>query len=115
MSNPATVRQLNERMACTYFRQLVLAVEFLHFQSVIHRDIKPANLLLYAKDFIKLADFGVSHMIKDEVGVWRVADSALCQRLGWNQCPNTGPSTQRSSLWVFGFSALCVVCCRRHG
>ncbi|KAJ1971631.1 hypothetical protein H4R34_005677, partial [Dimargaris verticillata] len=45
----------------TIFRDLVLGVEYLHYQGVIHRDIKPANLLLGAKGAIKISDFGVSH------------------------------------------------------
>lgn len=43
-----------------YFRQLLLGVEYLHFNDVIHCDIKPENLLLNTKNQLKIADFGVS-------------------------------------------------------
>ncbi|KAJ1985985.1 hypothetical protein H4R33_003627 [Dimargaris cristalligena] len=43
------------------FRDLVLGVEYLHYQGIIHRDIKPANLLRAQDGTVKISDFGVSH------------------------------------------------------
>ncbi|KAJ1967687.1 hypothetical protein IWQ62_001702 [Dispira parvispora] len=43
------------------FRDLVLGVEYLHYQGIIHRDIKPANLLRDSHGVVKISDFGVSH------------------------------------------------------
>lgn len=44
------------------FRDVVLGLEYLHYQGIIHRDIKPANLLYSAdRSNVKISDFGVSH------------------------------------------------------
>ncbi|GAA5941473.1 serine/threonine-protein kinase [Sporobolomyces koalae] len=45
------------------FRDVVLGLEYLHYQGIIHRDIKPANLL-WTEDHstVKISDFGVSHV-----------------------------------------------------
>ncbi|KAG8987927.1 hypothetical protein FRB93_004373 [Tulasnella sp. JGI-2019a] len=43
------------------FRQVILGLEYLHYQGIIHRDIKPANLLLKPDGTVKISDFGVSH------------------------------------------------------
>lgn len=48
-----------------YIAELVLAIEYLHFQNVVYRDLKPENILLDASGHIKLADFGLS---KEGVG-----------------------------------------------
>jgi serine/threonine protein kinase len=43
------------------FRDIVLGLEYLHYQGIVHRDIKPANLL-WTKDYrVKISDFGVSY------------------------------------------------------
>lgn len=54
-----TDQPLEEEKAWSYFRDVVLGIEYLHFQRIIHRDIKPANLLLNDEDRVQITDFGV--------------------------------------------------------
>ncbi|KAH7037650.1 kinase-like domain-containing protein [Microdochium trichocladiopsis] len=54
----------SEDMCRTWFRDLILGIEYLHAQGVVHRDIKPDNLLLAADDCLKIVDFGVSEMFE---------------------------------------------------
>ena len=49
-----------------YVAELILALEYLHTQNMIYRDLKPENILLDSDGHIKLADFGLSKMLKEK-------------------------------------------------
>lgn len=40
-------------------------VEYCHRNMVVHRDLKPENLLLDSKMNVKIADFGLSNIMRD--------------------------------------------------
>lgn len=45
---------------------MVLALEYLHYNSIIHRDVKPENLVLDDKGFLRLTDLGVARIWKPD-------------------------------------------------
>nr|BAJ95121.1 predicted protein [Hordeum vulgare subsp. vulgare] len=54
-------KRLSEAKAREKFRQLILAVEYIHSKNIVHRDLKAENLLLDARGNIKVADFGFAN------------------------------------------------------
>ncbi|OMJ80433.1 hypothetical protein SteCoe_19338 [Stentor coeruleus] len=57
--------KLPECEARKYFYQVLKAIDYLHSQRISHRDIKPENILLDEHKNIKLADFGLSNLMRD--------------------------------------------------
>ncbi|KAH9814440.1 kinase-like domain-containing protein [Melampsora americana] len=55
---------MNQLEIHSYFKQILLGVDYLHRMGVAHRDIKPENLLLDGKGKIKITDFGVSDVFR---------------------------------------------------
>uniref|UniRef100_A0A7S3JSI0 non-specific serine/threonine protein kinase n=1 Tax=Aureoumbra lagunensis TaxID=44058 RepID=A0A7S3JSI0_9STRA len=48
-----------------FFHQIISGVEYCHFHDIVHRDLKPENLLLDKDNNIKIADFGLSNVMRD--------------------------------------------------
>ncbi|XP_057486783.1 SNF1-related protein kinase catalytic subunit alpha KIN10-like [Actinidia eriantha] len=57
--------RLKEDEARHFFQQIISGVECCHLHMVVHRDLKPENLLLDLKRNIKIADFGLSNIMRD--------------------------------------------------
>ncbi len=53
--------QLGKRLA--WYKQLALAIKYIHDEGIAHRDIKPENILLDADDCIKVADVGIAKAV----------------------------------------------------
>jgi BR serine/threonine kinase len=60
---------LPEDVGLEFFRQITLAVEYLHAHGICHRDLKPENILLDSTNQIKIADFGFARWIRRDIAV----------------------------------------------
>uniref|UniRef100_A0A3B4AIQ7 non-specific serine/threonine protein kinase n=1 Tax=Periophthalmus magnuspinnatus TaxID=409849 RepID=A0A3B4AIQ7_9GOBI len=114
MGNPVmevpTDKPLSEEQARQYFRDVILGIEYLHYQKIVHRDIKPSNLLLGDDGHVKIADFGVSNQFEGN-------DALLSGTAGTPafMAPET-LSDQRKSfsgkaldVWAMGVTLYCFV------
>ncbi|XP_028412460.1 serine/threonine-protein kinase/endoribonuclease IRE1-like [Dendronephthya gigantea] len=46
--------------------EILSGLEFLHGKGILHRDLKPSNVLVDIACRMKLADFGISRVLKDD-------------------------------------------------
>ncbi|XP_059511209.1 calcium/calmodulin-dependent protein kinase kinase 1 isoform X2 [Stegostoma tigrinum] len=100
----------SEEQAHFYFRDIILGIEYLHYQKIIHRDIKPSNLLLGDDGHIKIADFGVSNQFEGN-------DALLSSTAGTPafMAPETLSETRKSfhgkalDVWAIGVTLYCLV------
>lgn len=56
----------SEDDAANIMRQICESLTILHAYNIIHRDIKPSNIMLTRDGFIRLIDFGISRIAKDD-------------------------------------------------
>uniref|UniRef100_A0A8C5DTA2 calcium/calmodulin-dependent protein kinase n=1 Tax=Gouania willdenowi TaxID=441366 RepID=A0A8C5DTA2_GOUWI len=105
-----TENPFSEEQARVYFRDIILGIEYLHYQKIVHRDIKPSNLLLGDDGHVKIADFGVSNQFEGN-------DALLSGTAGTPafMAPET-LSDQRKSfsgkaldVWAMGVTLYCFV------
>ena len=57
---------LSPRDTCFYMAELAVAINHIHRLHYVHRDLKPDNVLIGNDGHIRLSDFGLAKMNKDE-------------------------------------------------
>ena len=56
-------KKIQEAEAAMLFRQVILAINYLHNHHIVHRDIKPENLTFSDNKILKLIDFGIAKRV----------------------------------------------------
>jgi len=105
-------KPLSEPQAWTGFRDVLLGLEYLHYQKIIHRDIKPSNLLKADTGEVKIADLGVSNEFdgNDAFFTSTVGTPAFTPPESISQQPGEPPySGKLADIWALGVTLYSLV------
>jgi len=58
--------KISRRKALVWFRKLLDGVKSIHSRSILHRDLKPGNIFLDDHENMKIGDFGLASVEKQE-------------------------------------------------
>ena len=60
------LRRFSENKTRFFFACIILGLEYIHSNNIIHRDIKPENLVFDDKGYLRITDFGVAKIRKED-------------------------------------------------
>ena len=60
------IQKFNEEETKFFISCVLLGLEYIHGNNIIHRDIKPENLVCDEKGYIRITDFGVAKIRKED-------------------------------------------------
>ena len=61
---------LNEAETVFYASNICIALEYLHDRRIAYRDLKPENMLLDARGYLKIIDFGFAKVVPEYSYTW---------------------------------------------
>ena len=93
--------------AVPFLRQILSAFDDAHEAEVIHRDIKPQNLLLTQNGVVKVTDFGIAKMRRQDSGetVTQGGQGGTLKYMSPEQISDVKAVDNRSDLYSIGMTA----------
>ncbi len=93
--------------ALPLLKQMLTAFADAHSAGVIHRDIKPANIMLTPDDVVKVTDFGIAKMRKQDTGktVTQGGQGGTLKYMSPEQISNISEVDYTSDVYALGMVA----------
>uniref|UniRef100_A0A3B5LQ99 non-specific serine/threonine protein kinase n=1 Tax=Xiphophorus couchianus TaxID=32473 RepID=A0A3B5LQ99_9TELE len=103
---------LDECFSCRLFKQLCLAIQYLHGINIAHKDIKCENLLLDVHYNLKLCDFGFSEKLTYVQGKLVPSDThcGTLQYAAPEILKNLSHNSKISDVWSMGIVLYKMLC-----
>ncbi|EMR08707.1 hypothetical protein PNEG_02885 [Pneumocystis murina B123] len=91
-----------------WFRDLMLGVEYLHFNGICHCDIKPENLLLSKDGILKITDFSISKMFRRDDSFRKIKGTPAFMAPELCFPEGNAVSCRAADIWSMGITLWCL-------
>ncbi|KLO05450.1 kinase-like protein, partial [Schizopora paradoxa] len=85
-------------------RSIIDGLEYLHSENIVHGDLKSSNIMLSSTDKPLLADFGLPHIINEEMTITFTTITGSCSHIRWTapEIFDGESNSNASDVWAFG-------------
>ncbi|XP_043288364.1 neither inactivation nor afterpotential protein C isoform X2 [Venturia canescens] len=105
----ASDKKMREEHIAYILKEVIKALVHLHENNVIHRDVQGSNILLTKEGEVRLVDFGLTRMIKGEMGKRNTSIGSPCWMAPEVVMSNAEPPVgygSRADVWAIGITAI---------
>ncbi|XP_077352557.1 non-receptor tyrosine-protein kinase TYK2-like [Festucalex cinctus] len=96
-------QEQNTSQCLLFAQQICQGMEYLHSVRYIHRDLAARNILVKNDSLVKIADFGLSKYIPENVTYYRVSEDGDSPVFWYAlECLTTNKFSFESDVWSFG-------------
>ena len=60
-------QHLPEEQILSWFVQITFALQYIHKKNILHRDLKTQNIFLTSQRLVKIGDFGISKVGRENI------------------------------------------------
>lgn len=97
-------QQLTKEHICYFLYQILRGLKYIHSANVLHRDLKPSNLLINGNCDLKICDFGLARVARQELDEYCLLTEYVATR--WYRAPeimlNSRGYSKSIDIWSVG-------------
>jgi formylglycine-generating enzyme required for sulfatase activity len=101
--------------ACDYVRQAALGLQHAHERGLVHRDIKPHNLMLTPQGQVKILDFGLAKMAREQGAGQGLTASGAYMGTPEYSAPEQATDARKADIRADLYSLGCTLYCLLAG
>jgi epidermal growth factor receptor len=94
--------KIDSKTMMNWFVQIAQGMTYLEGRRLVHRDLAARNVLVHTPTSVRIADFGMTKLLKHGTVAYKSADEKVAWRWLAPECMYHKVFTSKSDVWAFG-------------